>query len=201
MGTKERRLREIEEMRHEIIEAAVQLFLTEGYQHVSMRKIAAKIDYSATAIYNYFANKEEILIHLLKHAYGQFLRSLKEGIVSSEGQNELERLKAALHAYIGFGLQYPDYYQLIFIENAHQMQKVISRDNDRYRGFILLTEMVTGAMDAGFLKRNDIQMVSQSLWASLHGITSLLSTFPAFDWHGKEEWVSFHVEAMVRGLR
>lgn len=201
MGTKERRQREIEEMKQEIIEAAVHLFVTEGYENVSMRKIAARIDYSATAIYNYFANKEEILIHLLRHAYGQFFGSLKEAVAGSEGRSELERLKASLHAYIAFGLEYPDYYQLIFIKNVHQLQEALSRDNDRFRGFVLLMEMVKAAMDAGKLKENDVQLVSQSLWASLHGITSLLITFPSFNWHEKEELVSFQVEAMVRGLQ
>lgn len=200
MSTKERRKREIEEMRLEIIEAAVQLFLTDGYQNVSMRKIAQQIDYSPTAIYNYFANKEEILIHLLKHGYAIFLSSLKEGVTRSEPQNAGDRLKASLHAYIEFGLNHPDYYRLIFIENLHQLQKVMTEEDDRVRGFVLLTEMVREAMDAGVLKKNDAHMAAQSLWASLHGITSLLITFPDFSWHEKEGFVNFQIEAMIKGL-
>ncbi|MFK9091095.1 TetR/AcrR family transcriptional regulator [Bacillus salipaludis] len=200
MGTKERRKREIEEMRLEIIEAAVQLFLTDGYENVSMRKIAKQIDYSPTAIYNYFANKEEILIHLLRHGYSIFLTSLKEGVAKCESQDVVERLKASLHAYIEFGLNHPDYYRLIFIENLHQLQKVLTDEDDRVRGFVLLTEMVIEARNAGVLKLHDPHMAAQSLWASLHGITSLLITFPDFSWHEKEAFVTFQVDAMIKGL-
>ncbi|MGG3468310.1 TetR/AcrR family transcriptional regulator [Neobacillus pocheonensis] len=200
MGTKERRKREIEEMRLEIIEAAVQLFLTDGYENVSMRKIAQQIDYSATAIYKYFANKEEILIHLLKHGYSIFLTSLKEGVAKSKSLDAGERLNASLYAYIDFGLKYPEYYRLIFIENLHQLQKVMTEEDDRVRGFVLLTEMVMAAMNEGVLRKHDAQMVAQSLWASLHGITSLLITFPDFSWHEKENFVTFQVDTMIKGL-
>jgi len=200
MSTKERRKREIEEMRLQIIDAAVGLFLSEGYANVSMRKIAKQIDYSPTAIYNYFANKEEILIHILRHGYSIFLTSLKEGVAKSDSQDAVERLKASLHAYIEFGLKHPDYYRLIFIENLHQLQKVMTKEDDRIRGFVLLTEMVAEAMSTGALKKNDAQLVSQSLWASLHGITSLLITFPDFSWHEKEGFVTFQVDTMIKGL-
>ncbi|WP_177177324.1 TetR/AcrR family transcriptional regulator [Bacillus sp. MUM 116] len=183
-----------------IIEAAVQLFLTEGYENVSMRKIAQKIDYSPTAIYKYFANKEEILLQLLMHGYAIFLNSLKSGVAKSGAKEADEKLKASLHAYINFGLSHPDYYRLIFIENLHQLQKMMTQEDDRVRGFILLTELVTEAMNAGGLKKNDVQLVSQSLWSSLHGVTSILITFPDFSWHDQEEFVSFQVDAMMKGL-
>ncbi|MEH7352066.1 TetR/AcrR family transcriptional regulator [Neobacillus drentensis] len=200
MSTKERRKREIEEMRLEIIEAAVGLFLSDGYANVSMRKIAKQIDYSPTAIYNYFANKEEILIQILRQGYSIFLSSLKEGVAKSDSQDALERLKASLYAYIEFGFKHPDYYRLIFIENLHQLQRVMTEEDDRIRGFLLLTEIVAKAMSTGALKKNDAQLVSQSLWASLHGITSLLITFPDFSWHEKEGFVTFQVDAMIKGL-
>jgi AcrR family transcriptional regulator len=201
MEIKKRRMKEIEEMKQEMIEAAVRLFLREGYQNVSMRKIAREIGYSATTIYNYFANKEEILIHLLKHAYAKFLKSLLGASRPNETMGALERLKAALRAYIMFGLQNPDYYELIFIENVHHLQVAGSKDNDRMKGFHLLMDAVTEAMKEGTLKKNDPALVSQSLWASLHGITSLLIKIPVFDWCEKEELVSFHVEAIVNGMK
>ncbi|MFC3885711.1 TetR/AcrR family transcriptional regulator [Bacillus songklensis] len=201
MEIKKRRIKEIEEMKQEIIKAAVRLFLAEGYPNVSMRKIAREIDYSATTIYNYFANKEEILIHLLKYAYAKFLNSLVDASKADETVGALERLKAALHAYITFGLQNPDYYQLIFIENLHHLQVAGSKDNDRFKGFLLLTDAVTEAMEEGVLKKDNPALVSQSLWASLHGITSLLIKFPGFDWCKEEELVSFHVEAMISGMK
>ncbi len=51
MGVKERRAREKEQLRQQILSAARELFVTEGYEHVSMRKSADKIEYSPTTIY------------------------------------------------------------------------------------------------------------------------------------------------------
>ncbi|WP_066306305.1 TetR/AcrR family transcriptional regulator [Bacillus sp. FJAT-29814] len=200
MSTNERRKKEIKEMKQEIIEAAVQLFLSDGYENVSMRKIAKKIEYSPTAIYNYFASKEEILKNLLMNGYAIFLNSLKEGVAKSENQDVASRLKASLHAYIQFGLTHPDYYRLIFIENLHLLQKIIIEEDDRTKGFLLLTALVGGAMNAGVLRKNDVQLVSQSLWASLHGITALLITFPDFSWSERDVFVKFQVEAMIKGV-
>ncbi len=200
MSTKERRKREIEEMRQEIIEAAVQLFLTDGYENVSMRKIAKKIEYSPTAIYNYFANKEEILIHLIKQGYAVFLASLKEGVAKSGAKEAHEKLKASLNAYIQFGLRYPDYYKLMFIHDLQRLQMVMTEEDDRSRGFVFLTELVALTMKSGVIKQNDVHLVSQSLWTSLHGITSLLITFPEFEWFEREAFISFQVEAMIKGI-
>ncbi|MCM3765056.1 TetR/AcrR family transcriptional regulator [Neobacillus niacini] len=199
MSTNERRKKEIKEMKQEIIEAAVQLFLSDGYENVSMRKIAKKIQYSPTAIYNYFASKEEILKQLLMNGYSIFLNSLKEGVAKSE-EDALSRLKASLNAYIHFGLSHPDYYRLIFIENLHLLQKIIIDEDDRTKGFQLLTELVAEAMNEGVLKKNEVQLVSQSLWASLHGITALLITFPDFGWSDFDGLIRFQVEAMIKGV-
>ncbi|MCP8969966.1 TetR/AcrR family transcriptional regulator [Ectobacillus ponti] len=186
-------------MKLEILRAAVHLFTAEGYEHVSMRKIAAHIDYSATAIYSYFANKEEILVELLRHCYGEFLRCLQAAVKECREQGIEQRLRAALHGYIQFGLRQPQYYQLIFIDNLDQLQHVALPDNDRYEGFRLLEELVREAMEAGVLQRQDVRLVSQSLWASLHGTTSLLITFPGFGWD-TGDFSRFQVEAMLRGL-
>ena len=61
MGTKERRAREKEQLRRQIIDAARELFVSEGYENVSMRKIADKIEYSPTVIYLYFKDKADLL--------------------------------------------------------------------------------------------------------------------------------------------
>jgi len=66
MGVKERRERVKSETRDRILDAARELFISEGYEGVSMRKVAEKIEYSPTAIYLHFADKEE-LFHELVH--------------------------------------------------------------------------------------------------------------------------------------
>ena len=201
MGRREKREQEVEEMKLDIINAAVQLFTAEGYENVSMRKIAQKIEYSPTAIYNYFASKEEIHQHLLSYSYRIFLNSLEEAVTKSEGSSEEERLNAVLYGYIGFGLSNPEYYQFIFIGNIDQQHQMDLPNNDRYKGFLLLMESVKRAMDSKVIKTADVQLVSQSIWASLHGITSLLIKFPGFHWANEDSLIQFHVEAILKGIQ
>ena len=69
MGVKERREREKSETRDKILDAARELFVTEGYEGVSMRRVAEKIEYSPTAIYVYFADKNELFHELCRQDF------------------------------------------------------------------------------------------------------------------------------------
>ena len=61
MGVQERRAREKELLRRKIIDAAAQLIVANGYEAFSLRQVADKIEYSASSIYLYFKNKEELI--------------------------------------------------------------------------------------------------------------------------------------------
>ena len=78
MGTKERREREKEEIRQKILDAARELFVQEGYDAVSMRKIAEKIEYSPTAIYLHFKDKRSVLIALCDEDFLRLARELQK---------------------------------------------------------------------------------------------------------------------------
>src|SRR6266567_3414379 len=64
MGIKERQERDREAVRRSILDAARELFVTEGFQNVSIRKIAERIEYSPAAIYGYFPSKDDIFFAL-----------------------------------------------------------------------------------------------------------------------------------------
>jgi len=63
MGVAERRAREKRKLKQQILDAARQLFVRDGYESASMRKIANKIEYSPATIYTYFKDKDEIAPH------------------------------------------------------------------------------------------------------------------------------------------
>ena len=71
MGVMERKAREREELKQQILDAARELFVRDGYESVSMRKIADKIEYSPAAIYTYFKDKDEILDCLCEETFLQ----------------------------------------------------------------------------------------------------------------------------------
>ncbi|WP_166462408.1 TetR/AcrR family transcriptional regulator [Psychrobacillus vulpis] len=201
-----RRKKESSEIKKEIINAARHLFLEEGYQNVSMRKIANKIGYSPTAIYIYFKNKEEILLNLLEEGYNLFYDDLKLAYDSSLNNSYEVRLFKMCEAYIHFGLKQPDYYNIIFTMNMEMNTLLITHSN-RYNGFLLLNEVVKDLIQENAFVVNNYELeqpdiyVSNTIWASLHGLTSLLIAFPQFNWGEQDRLIQFHIQTIIQGLK
>ena len=78
MGVAERRAREKEELRQEILTAAREMFVEEGFANVSMRRIADKIEFSPTTIYLYFQDKSGLLDCIVEERLVELLHQLRE---------------------------------------------------------------------------------------------------------------------------
>src|SRR5215469_5578607 len=103
MGVQERRAREKKELRQEILDAARDLFVHDGFENVSMRKIADKIEYSPTTIYLYFQDKADLLDCICEETMSRLVR--KQTVHEQTITDPLERLRRGLRAYIEFGLK------------------------------------------------------------------------------------------------
>src|SRR5689334_22180352 len=100
MGIKERQERERVALRDAILSAARDLFVTEGYRNVSMRKIAERIEYSPAAIYSYFPSKDDIFFALAEEGFRLLARYA--GQVTEGVDDPLERIRRALLAFYRF---------------------------------------------------------------------------------------------------
>src|SRR5882762_4813068 len=105
MGVKERREREKTALREEILEAARELFVTEGYEKVSMREIAKKIEYSPTTIYLYFRDKQDLIHQVCQETFAMLIQTLKS--LNLDLTSPVEGLRQAGYAYVHFGLEHP----------------------------------------------------------------------------------------------
>lgn len=130
MGTKERQQRDRDRTRQAILTAARELFVTEGYRNVSMRKIAERIEYSAAAIYGYFPSKDDIFFALAEEGF----RSLGDHILSAAQHvsDPLERLRRGLWAFYDFSKTHPEYFALMFIDRSVPS---LSQDFQRFEFF------------------------------------------------------------------
>ena len=113
MGIAERRGRVREDLRKLILSAAEELFVRDGYENVSMRKIARKMEYSATTIYHHFKDKGELFFHLLESYHGA-LRIRMERIYRDVA-DPVEAVREGMRTYTEFGLANPSYYKLAFM--------------------------------------------------------------------------------------
>ena len=174
MGISERKDREKAEMRKLILDAAMELFIKEGYNGISIRKIAEKIEYSPGSIYTYFPDKDSIFYAL--HVEGFELLYQKQ--VSSQSINDpRERLLAHGKAYIEFAMENQEYYDLMFIlrEPMDFICKEESLDwTHGTRSFDLLVRNVAECQAVGFFKNHDTVSVAFLFWSIVHGMVSIL---------------------------
>jgi AcrR family transcriptional regulator len=174
MGIKERRAREKQNVREEILDAARTLFVKEGYEQVSIRKIADKIEYSPGTIYLYFRDKGEILERLCDETFTRLMQRMEA--IQDDKSDPLECLRRGLRTYIQFGIDNPNHYIVTFI-----LAKQIAADERPKTGelcFDCVRSAVQRCKDAGQLNCDDVEEVAQAIWAAAHGVTSLLVSCP-----------------------
>src|SRR5260370_31868956 len=105
MGVKERREREKSETRDKILDAARELFVTEGYEGVSMRRVAEKIEYSPTAIYVHFTDKNELFHELCRQDFAPLQEVMQSSYMPT---HPIQRLPRVGRSYIQFGVRFPN---------------------------------------------------------------------------------------------
>lgn len=201
MGVKERRARQKRYLRQEILDAASELFVRDGYENVSMRRIADKIEYSPTTIYIYFKDKGDLLEQVCKETFGGLVQRLTK--IMDQPGDPIDRLKKGLLAYIEFGLENPHQYRATFmmpIPEGFDRTKYQQEDSPGMQAFSFLIRGVTDCVKAGKLPALNVELASQTLWAGIHGITSLLITKSWFPWVGRDKVIHSTVDTLVSGL-
>ena len=206
MGVKERREREKSETRDKILDAARELFVTEGYEGVSMRRVAEKIEYSPTAIYVHFADKNELFHELCRQDFAH----LQEVMTSADMPSDpVERLRQIGRNYVEFGARFPHHYVFMFM-TPHPPHEPDEEDreimgNPEMDAYALLKWAVQDAINAGcFLDEvQDAELVSQTLWAAMHGVISLQIAKckdPWVEWRPLQDRVEMMLDVLLRGL-
>lgn len=207
MGVAERRAREKEEMRSRILQAAAELFVDEGYESVSMRRIAERIEYSPSTIYLYFKDKADLCHQIVSDTFNLLSEAL-QSIVSLPMTTE-ERLRRCFRTYIEFGLAHPQHYvfSLNLPEPDLDPKQGFSEEsmaevmNSGMQAFDHLRQGLARSMEEGVIRRQPLELCAQTTWAMLHGLTSLLITCKTFSWVDRDLLIDNHIEQIIRSLR
>jgi AcrR family transcriptional regulator len=198
-------------MRQEILDAARGLFVTEGYGSVSLRKIAVKVGCTPMAIYCHFEDKADILDSICEETFTSFAAIGDR--LDREGLAPRERLQAGLRNYIEFGLAHPHHYQLTFMNPPRDPETQGRREQIGRRAFERLRNQVAACLEDRGLRigdvgdigdigdNDDVEVASQLIWASVHGLVSLLIARPEFPWAARERLIDAAVENATERLR
>ncbi|MQA30377.1 MAG: TetR family transcriptional regulator [Luteitalea sp.] len=128
MGIKERQERDREAVRRAILDAAKELFVREGYENVSIRKIAELIEYSPAAIYSYFPSKDDIFFSIAEEGF-RLLYGDRAQFCELDTLPPLERLRAICWGLYQFSCKHPQYFALMFIDRSVPR---VSREYERF---------------------------------------------------------------------
>ncbi len=168
MGTKERQDRERQAVTASILNAARDLFVAEGYQSVSIRKIAERIEYSPAAIYSYFASRDDIFLALAEEGFHRLDEKVRSAMRTGD---PLEDVRANWWAFFEFSQEQPAYFLLMFVDRS------VPRITQQWEGFEFLQQMLQNAegaiqkaIDAGALPKTvNPNVAMHMLWAALIG--------------------------------
>ena len=199
MSTSERRQRHRASLRREILEAASRLFVEEGYEGLTMRRLAERIEYSPTTIYLYYKDKDELLQAVCEEAFSQLVGKLER--LQKASSTPLGYLREALRTYVDFGLANPDQYAAAFLRPI-QAEKTPEFENSAgARTFGLLREAVGACAGSGDIQTADAEATAQALWAAAHGITSLFISGQRVPFVARQALVDHTIDTLIAGLK
>jgi AcrR family transcriptional regulator len=184
------------EFRTQILRAAREIFVRDGYESFSMRKLAQRIEYSPGSIYLHFKNKEEIFESLVDETFDRLLRALNRLKNGHAQQDPVAALKKGLRAYVDFGLRNPNDYRFAFLLR----QPLQRRPYKVHPAFDVMRYMVGRCVEEKRFRPVDVETTSQALWAAIHGITSLLIQRPTFPWVARKQLIAHVINHAIDGL-
>lgn len=188
-----------------ILEAARTMFAREGYESTTMRGIADRIGYTATAIYHHFTDKHALMLELCANDFREFDAALTSigGIT-----DPVERIRQMGRNYVRFAVEHPEQFRFIFLIDRPEPgpDEMIHREPGM-DGYEFLKRAVVEAMAADRFRPeyDDPDLVAQMLWAGVHGVATIHVATPQdkrkwLDLRDSQETAIALCEALMRGL-
>jgi AcrR family transcriptional regulator len=190
---KARRQRYRQETRSEILSAAREIFVRDGFESFSMRTLARSVGCSLGAIYLYFTNKEELFDVLVEESFVHLYDAL--GVLLKErNKDPVRQLKRGLRLYVEWGLNHPSEYQIAFV-----VRKPTKKPYRTHRAFDAARALVKLCLGKSKAAQGELELRTQALWAATHGITSLLTQRSSFPWVSKQRVIDQVIDSAVQG--
>ncbi|GEL68330.1 TetR/AcrR family transcriptional regulator [Myxococcus virescens] len=200
MGIAERKERQRAELREQILRVARDIVVKEGFPALSMRKLAEAVEYAPATLYLHFENREAIAKELCVRGFQDLLAMLEP---ATQVEDPLERLPKLAEAYVRFGLEHPETYRMIFMEDP-KLSTALFGDHPEGpgpRSFGVLVQVFVDLVAAGRLEEGTKpEQLAEVLWAGVHGIVSLRLTCTGFPGSPAEELTQVMVSTLVQGL-
>lgn len=195
--------------REEILQAAKELFLEQGYESTTIRRIADRVGVSAPALYLYFQDKEQMMLALCDQTFAVLIKSIAE--IESTVTDSRERIRRFGEAYLNFGLAHPDEYKLIFLgtnipESIRKLGHRMPTDDPTRPGiggalvFQRLVAMLVEAKEGGLKLNYPPDTCAELCWMGIHGVVAALILKPDFPWSNRELLGTGMLDIVLNGV-
>ncbi len=175
---------EVDAVREQILTRAFEILVKSGFEGLSMAKIGSKMKMTAANLYNYYANKDELLIAIHKKAYGMLYDKLSDAI--STADTPLEKGKKMINAFIEFGTQNKNIYDVMFNRQIRQHSDYIGTpqeemSNDEFQSSLRTMFLAIEIFQEYLKTRPDMDKIDPKLFviqivSALHGLISLYNS-------------------------
>lgn len=195
------KMTEKETLRSQILRAARELFVDEGYRNVSMRKIAGRIGCSATTIYLHFRSKGELVNCLAEEMMEKLVNAFQS--VQVENLDPIEELRRMGEAYVRLASEDPSGYRIAFMMETDLWNKpedYLQEGSHALRAYRMILKTVESCVKSRHLVGEEVEAAAQAVFAAIHGLVALWLTYPTFPWASKERLRQMVIDAAVEGI-
>ncbi len=185
--------------RAEILEAAERIFIAAGYEGATIRKIADEVGVSSTALYMHFQDKGCILLEICERTLSLLLERNRE--IAAKPLDPVVRTRMMLEAYMRWGLEHPNAYQLVFSSPRPQSPAPWPEGEDMSaQCYEIFSGVVREIAACGRLRTGTADSAAQALWMCCHGLVALRAGRPNFDWAADDELIQVTLDGLLNGL-
>jgi len=203
MGVKERRERERTQIRERILDAALEVFATEGAEGLTMRALADAIEYSPPVVYAHFRDKDAIIQELCYRS----LRAMAQAFANFGMLDPVERLRHIGYIYADFAVDHPSHFRFLFLTSHPTTpdDDELGKNDPERNAYAFLRQTVKDGLAAGVFRPEytDAEEIAQLCWGCAHGIVALQNI------KGNQSWIDWRdarttahrlVDATLNGL-
>lgn len=183
--------------RSRIVEATTRLIAADGIDSLSMRSVAKRVGLTAGALYRYFPNKQQLLVHCWADALEGLARRFDQ--IDADTGDPVEAVRTMLTAYARFGMEENDRFNVLFMP-AHGDAAVADAGEPIPRAFQFAFMQVERAVVAGRFPGVTPAVALRILWGSVHGILALRDNDPSTDFEYTPELFSTAIDVVISGL-
>tara|TARA_R110000868_G_scaffold1211_2_gene9333 strand:+ start:53667 stop:54269 length:603 start_codon:yes stop_codon:yes gene_type:complete len=186
-------------LRDRILEISRHFLFNEGYSSLSMRKIAKKVDASATSIYLYFENKDHLIHTLIEESVEELSVAIEQG--AAQENATIDKFEAIVRSYVDFALSNPEKYQVIYMVQSSKMSRYPKEKfRKARRGYALLGSVITDGIEEGLMELEDPMIAAYSIWAQLHGVISVVLNQRLDSRIDRDKFIEESIENIVQGF-